>query len=640
MTFSFLRVDTSSSIADTSIQISSSMAVGDVQHIDIVETPKGNAGAPSSGSDTSEPLRGPDGQEYPSKRDLETLRRVKGRISPIIYTIAFVEFCERFANLGTTVVFVNFIQQPLPEGSTTGSGGTSGQAGALGKGQQASTGLVTFHSFWVHTTPLLGGYISDTYWGKYKTIHTAIIVATAGHIVMVVSALPSVIKNPDAALGVFSLGILFFGIGVGSFKANISPMIAEQYESTHPRPVVETLESGERVIKDPILTISSIYMRFYFFINLGAILGKISLVYAEKYVGFYLAFTLPTVLFLFCPIVLLVFKNKYVRRPPSGSALGMFFGVLGLSMKHRWSANPLRLWQNLMDPDFFERAKPSKIPEYQRPSWITFDDNWVDEVRRCIKACQVFLFYLIFWFPILQLSGNLTSQAATLILDGVPNDVINNLNTIAYLIFIPILDKIVYPFLHRIGVNLTPIKKITLGFALGTTSMAVAAIIQHYIYWKSPCRDISGYGYVADCKVALGFDSDATVDERLYKPPLSTWVQAPVYILCGLTGIFGFIPGIEYAFTKAPKNLRGFTTGIFWLSMAFSSALNQAFLPLATDPLLVWLYTSLAIVTALAGITFHFVFRSLDRDEGTLNALPDSALKGCGNQDEESEAIG
>lgn len=54
--------------------------------------------------------------------------------------IASVELVERFSYYGTTVVFTNFIQQPLPDGSRTGAGGRDGQSGALGKGQQASTG--------------------------------------------------------------------------------------------------------------------------------------------------------------------------------------------------------------------------------------------------------------------------------------------------------------------------------------------------------------------------------------------------------------------------------------------------------------------------------------------------------------------
>ncbi|KAI0104689.1 POT family protein [Nemania sp. FL0031] len=606
---------------------------------DDIINPKDDVGAVASGSDTDELLRGPNGEEYPSKRDLETLRRVKGHISPIIYTIAFIELCERFAYYGTTAVFVNFIQQSLPEGSTTGAAGTFGQPGALGKGQQASTGLVTFNSFWAYLMPLLGGYLSDTYWGKYKTIHVAIVVATFGHIILIISALPPVIQKPDAALGIFSLGLIFFGIGVGFFKANISPMIAEQYEATHPRPVVETLKSGERVIKDPVLTISVIYMRYYFFINVGSLVGQISMVYAEKYVGFYLSFTLPTALFLFCPLVLITFKNKYVRRPPTGSVISKFFGLLGLGMKGRWSANPIRLWKNIREPGFFERVKPSNIPESERPEWMTFDDNWVDEVRRGIKACQVFFLYPIYWLPYNQLNSNLISQAATMVLGGVPNDVINNLDPIALLIFIPICDKIFYPFLRKIGYNFTPIKKITAGFALGTLAMAVGAVIQHYIYWESPCRDVSGYGHVSDCKEALGFAANESVDERIYKPPLTVWIQTPAYVLIAFSEIFASITGLEYAFTKAPKNMRGFITGIFWFAQAFSAAIAQAFVPLSTDPLLVWLYTTVAIIAALGGLLFHFVFMKLDKEEEALNALPDSVFKGARNQDEDFKAV-
>ncbi|KAI0869897.1 POT family protein [Hypoxylon argillaceum] len=602
-------------------------------------SPKDYLGLVASSSNTEEPLRGPNGEEYPSKRDLETLRRVKGHISPIIYTIAFIELCERFAYYGTTAVFVNFIQQPLPEGSATGAAGTFGQPGALGQGQQASTGLVTFNSFWAYLMPLVGGYLSDTYWGKYKTIHVAIVIATFGHLILIISALPPVIAKPDAALGIFSLGLIFFGIGVGFFKANISPMIAEQYEAGHPRPIVETLKSGERVIKDPVLTISVIYMRYYLFINIGSLVGQISMVYAEKYVGFYLSFTLPTVLFLFCPFVLLAFKNKYVRRPPTGSVVGKFFSLLGLGMKGRWSGNPIRLWKNIREPGFFERVKPSKIRESERPAWMTFDDNWVDEVRRGIKACQVFLLYPIYWLPYNQLNSNLTSQAATMVLGGVPNDVINNLDPIALLIFIPICDKLIYPALRRRGYNFSPIKKITAGFALGTLAMVIGALIQHYIYWKSPCRTISGYGHVSNCKEALGFGANETVDERLYKPPLTVWIQTPAYVFIAFSEIFASITGLEYAFTKAPKNMRGFITGIFWFAQAFSAAIAQAFVPLSTDPVLVWLYTVVAVIAAIGGLLFHFVFLKLDREEEALNALPDSVFRGSKNQDENFEAI-
>jgi POT family proton-dependent oligopeptide transporter len=126
--------------------------------------------------------------------------------------------------------------------------------------------------------PMLGGYLADTYWGRYKTINVAIVVATFGHIIILISSIPGVIEHSDTAIGVFCVGLIFFGMGVGFFKSNISPLIAEQYEAAHPRLIVYTEKNGERVIHDPYLTISRIYMRYYFFINVGALVGQIAMV--------------------------------------------------------------------------------------------------------------------------------------------------------------------------------------------------------------------------------------------------------------------------------------------------------------------------------------------------------------------------
>jgi POT family proton-dependent oligopeptide transporter len=69
-----------------------------------------------------------------------------------------------------------------------------------------------------------------------------------------------------------------------------------------------------------------------------------------------------------------------------------------------------------------------------------------------------------------------------MVTDGVPNDVINNLDPLCLLIFIPICDLLVYPGLRKIGINFTPIKKITVGFLTGSAAMIWAAVVQHYIY--------------------------------------------------------------------------------------------------------------------------------------------------------------
>lgn len=116
-----------------------------------------------------------------------------------------------------------------------------------------------------------------------------------------------------------------------------------------------------------------------------------------QFVGFWLAFLLPTLVFLMAPVVLWIGRNRYVRSPPAGSVFSKALRILRYCAKGRMSLNPVKTWRNLTAPDFWDAAKPSRVQETEggKPSWMTFDDQWVDEVRRGFKACIVFL-----WMPI------------------------------------------------------------------------------------------------------------------------------------------------------------------------------------------------------------------------------------------------
>lgn len=154
---------------------------------------KSQGGVPTSIHSTSE---GELINNEPTQEELKTLRRVSGPLNWQAMTITFVEFCERFSWYGTTAVFVNFIQQPRPYGSRTGAinltqacydavgAASCAQPGGLGQNQQASTGLTvcaireslrsealtisqTFNQFWAYLMPLVGGYVADTYLGRF-----------------------------------------------------------------------------------------------------------------------------------------------------------------------------------------------------------------------------------------------------------------------------------------------------------------------------------------------------------------------------------------------------------------------------------------------------------------------------------------
>ncbi|PVI02540.1 PTR2-domain-containing protein [Periconia macrospinosa] len=553
--------------------------------------------------------------EEPTEEDLRTLRRVSGKIPWTAYTVAFVELCERFGYYGCSVLYTNFIQQPLPEGQPTGRDPSAeGQPGALGMGQRAAFGITTFNQFWSYATPIIGAIIADEYLGRFNTIFIAIAFSILGHILLVISALPTVLQG-DAALAPFILGVIILGFGTGAFKANISPLIAEQYKQTKLRVIIDE-KTGERVISDPTITISRIFLYFYMFINAGSLLGQISMVYVEKYVGFWCAFLLPTIMFCFCPLVLWFCRNKYNRSPPTGSVLIRACKLWGLAQKGKWSVNPVQTRRNMKADSFWEDVKPSHLGS-NKPAWMTFDDAWVDQVARGLRACSCFGWIPLYWLSYNQMNNNLTSQAATLRRNGFPNDVITNINPISLVIFIPIVDNFLYPFLRKKGIRFTPIKRMALGFLLGSLAMVSATVIQSEIYKQGPCGN------------AMNKCDDPA--------PISVWVQIVPYALVGFSEIFTSITGLEFAFTKAPQNMRSLVTSYWHFMSAFSAALSQAFTSLSEDPLLVWNYGVVAVLAFIGGVLFWFHQRPTDKREDALNMLADTTYVGRKKKDEEEE---
>ncbi len=127
-------------------------------------------------------------------------------------------------------------------------------------------------------------------------------------------------------------------------------------------------------------------------------------------------------------------------------------------------------------------------------------------------------------------------------LHGVPNDVLTNLNPFALIIMIPLLDTIIYPGLRKLRINLTPIKRIAIGYFIAASAMVWAAVTQYYIYQKSEC------GYYASGETGEG--------EPCPEVPINVWAQTGSYVLIALSEIFASITSLEYAHSKAPKNMR------------------------------------------------------------------------------------
>lgn len=216
-----------------------------------------------------------------------------------------------------------------------------------------------------------------------------------GHIILVFVSIPSAIQHPNGALAGFVISLVIMGLGTGGFKSNISPLVAEQYRGKlHKR----TLETGETVLVDPTLTVQKTFLYFYMMINAGSLLS-LTTTFAEKHVGFWLAYSLPTFVFCLIPPILVYGNKRYHKVEPRGSVLLESWRVFRLAARGRWSANPITLVKNFSRNDFWEQAKPSYYRGQEGgerangaggvPAVITWDDEFVDEVMRGLKACKV-----------------------------------------------------------------------------------------------------------------------------------------------------------------------------------------------------------------------------------------------------------
>ncbi|KAK9468052.1 POT family-domain-containing protein [Lipomyces arxii] len=511
-----------------------------------------------------------------SDYDLRTLRRISDKLPAAVWLVALVELCERFTYYGISGPFMNYMQNPV--------GGL--RPGAIGLGQSKASALIYFFQFWCYVTPIAGAIIADQYWGKYKTICVFAGIYATGNLILFLTSLPASIAN-GAALGGLVTAMIIIGVGTGGIKSNVSPLIAEQYTNT--KRYVKELRTGERVIVDPAVTIQSLFMIFYLCINVGS-LSAIATTELELHIGFWAAYLLPFAFFFVGITSLIIGRPYYVKKAPRGSVVPHAFRILLIGATRR-SLNS---------------AKPS-VRSAAGLSPVPWTDHFVEEVERAMVACKVFVFFPIYWLVYGQMLNNFVSQAGQMETHGIPNDIMQNIDPIAIIIFIPICDKFLYPALRKIGIPFRPITRIFFGFMFAALAMAYAAIVQQIIYNAGPC-----YEYPLMCDASNG----GTIPNRVHVA-----IQTPAYFLIAMSEIFASVTGLEYAYTKAPVSMKSFVMSMFLLTNAFGAAIGIAISPASKDPGLVWSYTVLACVTLFFGCMFFLLFKKYNKDEDQMNSL-------------------
>lgn len=388
------------------------------------------------------------------------------------------EACERFSYYGMRSILIVFMTHhllmPEPEAKAT------------------------YHLFVmaVYFMPLIGGYIADRFWGKYKAILYLSLFYCLGH---------GVLAAFESREGMY-WGLGLIALGAGGIKPCVSSFVGDQFD-----------RSNQHLI-------SKVYDLFYFSINFGSVGATILIPWLLPTYGSKIAFGIPGVLMAVATLIFWLGRKNYVIVEPTGKAGETKFLAI--------------VWHGLKN-----------LPRWKKGSWLDaaqskFGAERVDGVKAALGCAVIFACTAVFWALWDQTASTWIIQAEKmdLIVMGVPllASQIQTINPILIMALIPLLSWVVYPGIEKLGYKMTPLRKIAGGMLLTGLSFVLVGWIQLYL----------------DAGVKLNI----------------SWQFFPFLILT-ISEVLVSITGLEFAYTQAPKSMKGVIMSMYCMSIALGNLL-------------------------------------------------------------------
>lgn len=189
-----------------------------------------------------------------------------------LYLLFVTEMWERFSYYGMRAILMLFMTKALLFDS------------------EFASGLYGNYTGLVYLTPLIGGYISDRYWGNRKSIFVGGIIMAIGQFLLFFSA--SSLGTSVAPL-LFYFGLLSLIIGNGFFKPNISTMVNQLYAPGDKR-------------------VDGAFSIFYMGINLGAFFSPLVCGTLAEKVDYKWGFLAAGIGMIIGVVVFELLKSKYI----------------------------------------------------------------------------------------------------------------------------------------------------------------------------------------------------------------------------------------------------------------------------------------------------------------------------------------
>ena len=405
----------------------------------------------------------------------------RDRFPPQIKFIVGNEGCERFSFYGMRSILTVYMAQwlLLPEHEAEAN----------------------YHFFVMacYLTPLAGGWLADRLWGRYRVIVWLSLGYVLGH---------ATIAAFETRWGLFA-GLTLIALGSGGIKPCVSAFVGDQF---HP----EQKKLLERV-----------YGLFYWMINLGSSGSTLLIPVLLAAFGPRVAFAVPGLLMVAALALFLLGRRRYVHVPPTGPNPHAFTRVVASALRRRSSVPAGGSW---LDP-----ARADHPVEA------------VEGARSVFRIMGVFAAVTAFWALFDQHGASWVLQARRmdLVVGGrtLQASQLAALNPLMVLLLIPLLQRVVFPGLERLGVRVTPLGKMTLGMFLAVLSFAAAALVESVVAGGAR--------------------------------PSALW-QLPQYLFLTTGEVLVSVTGLEFSYTQAPRSMKSTIMSIWLVTVALGNFLTAA----------------------------------------------------------------
>ncbi|KAM3270349.1 protein NRT1/ PTR FAMILY 6.2 isoform X1 [Capsicum chacoense] len=430
----------------------------------------------------------------------------------------------------------------------------------------ASANIVTDFMGTAFLLCLLGGFLADSFLGRYKTIAIFAVIQSLGTgILTVTTGLPQLRPPPCHSrekckpanalqMGILYISLYLIALGTGGLKSSVSGFGTDQFD-----------EKDEKEKSQ----MAYFFNRFFLFISIGTLAAVTVLVYVQDEVGRSWAYGICCISMLIAIIIFFSGTKRYRYKRSSGSPIAQIFQVILAAIRKRNMNVPYdvgMLYETNTEASRIQHSeqfrfldKAAIVEEGDFEDYANSNPNpWklctvtrVEEVKMMARLIPIWATTILFWTTYAQMITFSVEQAATMERSvgefKIPAGSLTVFFVSAILFTLTIYDRFIMPLWQKLKgkPGFTSLQKIAIGLVLSTMGMGIAALVEmkRLSVAKSMGRNISSL-------------------------PISVFFLIPQFFLVGAGEAFIYTGQLDFFITQSPKGMKTMSTGLFLTTLS------------------------------------------------------------------------